>query len=195
MRESRELLWGLREHEGWGAYRWALAAVALLIGVWMPPLVGGVAATYIVAGGSLPAITAGTMVTLALGAAGTSRFGRRPWRAMLEQRVAAYWQESDALDHAMTLIGVDYLGVAMHSLRRAGLNARGRTVLRIPGATRTDTALSVFRPAICVQADQESVADAAERVLQQAGIEAKVNGSTGGRPIPSIVATSDVPQR
>ena len=38
VRESRELLWGLREHEGWGAYRWALAAVALLIGVWMPPL-------------------------------------------------------------------------------------------------------------------------------------------------------------
>jgi hypothetical protein len=161
----------------------------------VPTLIGGVAASYIVAGGSLPAITAGTVVTLALGAAGTSWFGRRPWRTMLERRVAAYWQEGDALDYAMVLIGVEDFGLAMHSLRRADLNARGRTVLPIPGAARTDTALSVFRPAICVRADQESVADATERVLQQAGIEAKVNGSMGGRPIPSVIATYDVPQR
>ena len=157
-------------------------------------MVGGVAATYIVAGGSLPAITAGTMVTLAVGAAGTSRFGRRPWRAMLEQRVAAYWQESDALDHAMTLIGVDYLGVAMHSLRRAGLNARGRTVLRIPGATRTDTALSL--PPRHLRPGRPGERRGRGRARSSAGRDRGQGQRVDGWPAdPSIVATSDVPQR
>jgi hypothetical protein len=121
------LLWELREHEGWRAYRWELAAVALMVGVWVPPVVGGVAATFIVAGGSLLAITAGTMVTLALGAFGTSWFGRRPWRMMLEKRVAAYWHESDALDYAMALIGVEDFGRAPRNARKdscATLHAR-----------------------------------------------------------------------
>jgi hypothetical protein len=193
-RGYRELVWELREHEGWRAYRWALLAIGLLIGVWVPPLVGGVAATYIVAGGSFPAITAGTVITLALGAVGSSWFGRRPWRTMLERRVAAYWQESNRLDYAMALISVEDFGRAMHSLRRAGLNAYGRSVLPIPGDVRIDTALSVFRPAICARSDQESVADATQRVLERHGIEATVNGSTGGRPIPSIVLTCDLPK-
>jgi hypothetical protein len=64
----------------------------------------------------------------------------------------------DSTDYAMALIGVEGFWPAMHALRRAGLNAPGGTVLPIPDAARTDTALSVFRPAICVRPDQNSVA-------------------------------------
>jgi hypothetical protein len=112
---------------------------------------------------------------------------------LIERRKAAYWQESDVRDYAGALIDVDDFSRAMHALRRAGLNAYGRSAVALPAASSTSSLLSVFRPAICVRPSQESVCEATRRVLQGAGIDAEVDGHQGGKPIASTVLRFEMP--
>jgi hypothetical protein len=197
LREYRGLLWELHEHEGWRAYRWAPAALGLLVGVWVPPLAGGVAAAYIVAGGSLVAITGAVVVTLALGAIGNSCFSRRPWHRLLAGRVDAYSEQADPTDYSRALVAMVDFHAALHALKRSGLNGNGRRAIAPSDAPGLNLLLYVFRPGICVRPGQERVSEQTWRVLREAGVEARVDGRlANGDPVPifpTLVARQESP--
>jgi len=91
VREYQNMLWVLREHEGKRAGRWPLAALGLVIGVWALPFAGGIASFYLVkSGDSFPAVALSVALTLALGGIGASCSSRRPWYALLADRVSGY---------------------------------------------------------------------------------------------------------
>jgi hypothetical protein len=190
LRDYRAMLWELEKHEGWRAWRWPAAAVGLFVAIWAIPLAGAITGAYLARGGDgFGWIALSATAALVFVGLGSYWSKGQPWRKLIERRVAAYWQESDALDYAGALIDVEDFGPAMHALCRAGLNAHGRSAAPVPGAALTRSLLSVFRPSISVRTGQESVSDATRRVLQEAGIEAQVDGHQGGRPIAKTIAT------
>jgi hypothetical protein len=184
LRDYRKMLRELQAHEGWRAWRWPAAVVGVFASIWTIPPAGAIAGAYLARGGdSFGWIALSAVVSLVFVGLGGYWSKGQPWRKLIERRVAAYWEESDALDYAAALVGVEDFSRAMHAVRRAGLNARGRSAAPVPGAAHTGSLLSVFRPAICVRPGQESVSDATRRALQEAGIEAGVVGNQRGRPI------------
>lgn len=192
--EYREMLWELGEYEGWRARRWPLCAVGLMAAVWLPPFAVGVGSFYLgESSDSFLIVALSVAATLGAGGIASALSSRRPWRKLIERRKAAYWQESEMRDYAGALIDVDDFSRAMHALRRAGLNAHGRSAVALPAASSTSSLLSVFRPAICVRAGQESVCEATWRALQEAGIDAEVDGHQDGKPIASTVLRFGMP--
>jgi hypothetical protein len=187
LREYREMLWVLNEHEGWRSRRWPLAAVGVFAGVWAVPLTGAIASAYVArAGDGFGWVALSATVTLGLGGLGVYWSRNQPWRRVIADRVWAYGEQADPTDYSRAMIGRDDYERAMHELRRAGLEARGGTSYPPPGAPRLDTRLYVFRP-IAVPAGQERATDATRRVLHDAGIDGRVDGFlTNGEPVPIV---------
>jgi hypothetical protein len=107
VREYQNMLWVLREHEGKRAARWPLAAVGLVIAVWALPFAGGIASFYLVkSGDSFPVVALSVALTLALGGIGASWSSRRPWYALLADRVSGYEEQTDPYAYARGCIAL-----------------------------------------------------------------------------------------
>ncbi len=64
----------------------------------------------------------------------------------------------------------------MHSLRRAGLNARTARVRGPADAPDLDGRMETYRPRNCTKPGLEPVEDQALRVLAEEGVEGRVSG-------------------
>ena len=187
-RDYRFMLWLLREHEGWRAWRWPAASVCLFSLIWAVPLAGATGSVYLgQAGHGFGWIVLSAAVALGLGNVGGLRSKARPWRRFFDDRLAAYEQQADARDYALARVRGEDFHAAMHSLRRAGLNGTGRSTQAPPDAPYLTLSMNVYRPAICVRPGQGPVSNEARRILRVAGVEARVDGLLAdGEPIPTI---------
>jgi hypothetical protein len=177
VRDYQQLLWVLREHEGWRAVRWPATALGLVTAVWALPFAGGIGSYYVAkAGNSFPMVALSVAVTLALGGIGTAWSRRRPWRTMLVNRCAGYQDQTDPYAVALGLIRLaDYDGV-LHALRRAGLNARAARVQGPTDAPELDCRIEIYRPRNCTKAGLEPVNEQALRLLAELGVEGRIGG-------------------
>jgi hypothetical protein len=175
IREYQNMFWILREHEGRRAARWPLAATGLVIAVWAFPFAGGIASFYLVkSGDSFPVVALSVVVTLGLGAIGASWSSRRPWYALLADRVFGYEEQTDSYAYARGCIALADRERALHALRRAGLQAR---TARSPGpadAPELGCRMEIYRPRNCTKPGLEAVNDQALRVLDDLGVEGRV---------------------
>lgn len=195
VREYQHMIWVLREHEGKRAARWPLAAVGLVIVVWALPFAGGIASFYLVmSGDSFPVVALSVAVTLGLGGLGASWSSRRPWYALLADRVFGYEEQTDPYAYARGCIAVADRERALHALRRAGLQAR---TARSPGpadAPGLDCRMEIYRPRNCTKPGLEAVNAQALRVLAGLGVEGRV-GSRDVRTGRDIWADEVAPVR
>jgi hypothetical protein len=176
------MLWVLREHEGKRAARWPVAAAGLVIAVWALPFAGGIASFYLVkSADSFPVVALSVAVTLGLGGIAASLSGRRPWHALLADRVFGYEEQTDPYAYARGCIALADRERALHALRRAGLQAR---TARSPGpadAPGLDCRMEIYRPRNRTKSGLEDVNDQALRVLAGLGVEGRV----GSRDVPT----------
>jgi hypothetical protein len=175
VREYRNMLWVLREHEGTRFVRWPLAAVGLAVAVWAFPFAGGIASFYLVkSGDSFPVVALSVALTLGLGGIGASWSSRRPWHGLLADRVVGYEDQADPYAYARGCIALADRERALHALRRAGLQAR---TARSPGpadAPGLDCRMEIYRPRNCAKPALEAVNDQALRVLRGVDVEGRV---------------------
>lgn len=177
LREYRQMLLVLREHEGWRAVRWPVAALALVAAVWALPFAGGIASYYVAkAGNSLLIVALSVAVTLGLGGIGTAWSRRRPWWTLLANRVDGYEEQTDPYALARGIIRRMDQDRAQHALHRAGLNARVARVPGPPDAPELDCRMEIYRPRNRTKPGLEPVNDQALRVLAELGIEGRVSG-------------------
>jgi hypothetical protein len=177
LREYRQMLWVLREHEGWRAIRWPAAALGFVAAVWALALAGGIGSYYVAqAGNSFLIVTLSVAVTLALGGVGAAWSRRRPWWTLLANRTVGYEEQMDPYAYASALIRLMDCERAMHVLRRGGLNAR---IARVPGpadAPELDCRMEIYRPRNCTNPGLEPVPEQALRVLADLGVPGRVSG-------------------
>lgn len=177
LREYRQVLWALREHEGWRAVRWPAAALGLVAAVWTLPLAGGIGSYYVAqAGNSFLIVALSVAVTLALGGIGGAWSRRRPWWTLLANRAVGYEEQTDPYAYASGLIRLTDRDMAMHALRRAGLNARTASVRGPADAPELNCRMSIYRPRNCLKPGLEPVNDQALRVLAEIGVDGRVSG-------------------
>jgi hypothetical protein len=177
LREYRQVLWVLREHEGWRAVRWPAAAVGLAAAVWALPFAGGIGSYYVAqAGDSFLIVALSVAVTLALGGVGGAWFRRRPWWTLLANRAVGYEDQTDPYAHASGLIRLTDRDRAMHALRRARLNARSASVPGPADAPELNCRMSLYRPRNCIKPRLEPVNDRALRVLGEFGVDGRMSG-------------------
>jgi hypothetical protein len=175
VREYRNLFWWLRQHEGWRAIRWPAAAVGLLIAVWAMPLAGGIASYYVAKGDdSFSIVALSVAVTLALGGVGASWSRRRPWHALLVNRVVGYEEQTDPHAYARGCIALADRDRALQALRRSGLQARTARSPGPPDAPELDCRLEIYRPRNCTKPGLDAVDDQALRLLFELGVSGRV---------------------
>lgn len=176
----REILWTLREFEGWRYLRWPAAAVAIFVGVWALPVCGAIGAFYLAKeASSFEFVVLDALVTVSLSAAGARYSQRRPWRALLERRAWQYLdiQTCDPQQLTGALVRKADYERAAHALRRAGLNGNlSRWSSSPPDAPELDWWIQIFRPGVLERPGARRVEDVAIDALRDAGIEGRVHG-------------------
>jgi hypothetical protein len=178
LREYRRALVILREHEGWRAVRWPAAALGLRAAVWGLALAGGIASYYLLAkaGNSLLIVALSAAVTLALGGSAAAWSQRRPWWTLLANRADGYEEQTDPYAYALGIVQLPDRDLALHALRRAGLQARCASVPGPADAPQLNCRMEIYRPRNCTKPGLEPVNDQALRVLAELGVEGRVSG-------------------
>lgn len=123
-----------------------------------------------------PIVALSVAVTLALGGIGAAWSRRRPWWTLLANQVIGYEEQADPYAYALGLIQLAERDRAMHTLRRAGLNARTASVPAPADAPDLDCRMSIYRPRNCTKPGLEPVKDQALRVLAELDVEGRVSG-------------------
>ena len=176
LREYRQVLRVLREHEGWRAVRWPAGALGILATVWALPLAGGIGSYYVAqAGNSFLLVALSVAVTLALGGIGATWSRRRPWWTLLANRAVGYEEQTDPYAYAPGIIRLTYRDRALHALRRAGLQARSAPAAGPADAPELDCRIEIYRPRNCTKPGLEPVTDQALQVLAELGVEGRVS--------------------
>lgn len=176
----REMLASLREYEGvacfWPVLVGLVRTSLLLIVI---PALGALASIYIGANrASLPRVVVGVVLAVVLARVGFALASRKPWWGPLADRLWSY-EEPVGADATLPVRvrGTDQQRAA-RAMRRAKL-AVGSTVGRSdppPDAPALDAQLWVFRPRAWQPHDGASLQEQAARILDRAGIEARVAG-------------------
>ncbi len=178
VRSYSQLLRLLWEFEGVRGVRWPTAALGMFVAAWSPPTGGLVGVFYLVEGGhQFYLVLLCALITVALSLVSAQYSERHPWRTMLERRVSAYLEWTEARPSAYVRVQQADWERAARALRRTHLSiARERVLLSPPAdAPHLDCDIFVFRPALCDGPGVASVEDAAVRAFEHAGIEARVN--------------------
>lgn len=166
----------LREFDGWHCWWCPVASATILAGLYLLPVVGGVASVYV--GGSdrdLLRVTIGVCIALALAGLSTRLLRYEPWLAPLDWRFRRYETSGDLSESWPVLLqGSDYER-AQSVLRRARLSPHsGRRTPPPPDAPKLDSTFTVS-PTRATPTGTDLCTEIA-RVLSSAGIHGRVGG-------------------
>jgi hypothetical protein len=135
----------LREFDGWRCWWSPVASAVILAGLYLLPVVGGVASVYV--GGSnrdLLRVTIGVCIALALAGLSTRLLRHEPWLAPLDWRFRRYETPGDFSESWPVLLREGDYDRAQSVLRRARLSPHsGRRTPPPPDAPLLDSTFTV----------------------------------------------------
>jgi hypothetical protein len=177
-RTLREMVWLLREFEGWRCL-WRVPAAAIAFAApGLVALVGAVAAIYIGSDLKLYRVVLGAIVSLG-GTAAAGLIGRRkPWRAMFTRRLWTYEAPSPRTRLEVLVRGED-AARAWHVLRRNRFVPLYGALLVVPpsDAPELNNRIGVQEPEAWLRStsDEDRIRRIAA-VFEAAGLRARVSG-------------------
>lgn len=185
-RTPRDMVWLLREFEGWRCLWRVPAAAAAYAATWLLALGGAIAAIYIGSDLKLYRVVIGAIVSLGSTAAAGLVARRKPWRAIFARRLWTYEAASPRTRLEVLVRNEDSVG-AYHVLRRSRFVPLYGALLVVPpsDAPELNNRIGVQEPDAWMRStsDEDRIRRIAA-VFDAAGMRARVSGRDvvpGGR--------------
>jgi hypothetical protein len=177
-RSLRDMVWLLRQFEGWRCLWRVLAAAAAFGATWLLPVVGAVAGIYVGSDLKLYRVVFGAIVSLGSTAVAGLFARRKPWRSIFARRLLTYEAPNPRATLEVLIRNEDFIR-AHQMLRRNRFVPRYSALLVVPPSDATDlsTRIGVQEPAAWMRSTSDE--DRIRRIaaaFDTAGMRARVSG-------------------